>query len=97
MPLAHEPADGVVAGSPTEATHTLGALGVTEVGIWELTEGTVRDIEVDEIFIVLQGSGTVAFEGGEAIRLSPGTCVRLREGDRTVWTITETLRKVWIA
>lgn len=97
MPLNHTPSDDVVSGSPTEATHTLGAVGDTEVGVWEITEGTVRDTEVDEVFVVLSGAGQVEFADGETIDLSPGVAVLLREGERTTWTITQTLRKVWVA
>lgn len=96
LPLDHETAGQVVEGTPTTATHVLGEINGTEVGIWELTEGVVRDTEVEEIFIVLTGSGRVSFENGETIHLSPGICVRLREGQRTVWTVTETLRKVYV-
>ena len=97
LPLDHEPAGQVVEGEPRTATHVLGEINGTEVGIWELTEGVVRDTEVEESFVVLTGSGRVAFEDGTTIHLSPGRCVRLREGQRTVWTITETLRKIYIA
>ena len=94
--LDHGPADQVVEGSPLTAVHTLGEVGDTEVGIWELTEGAVRDTEVDELFVVLSGRGRIDFDNGETVHLSPGVCVRLREGEQTTWTITETLRKVYL-
>jgi hypothetical protein len=43
------------------------------------------------------GAGTVAFEDDSAIDLRPGVLVRLRTGDRTTWTITERLRKLYLA
>ena len=97
--LDHEPvpSDEVVAGSPAAAVETLTALGGTEVGLWEMSEGTARDTEVDEVFVVLAGRGTVAFEDGERIDLRPGVAVRLIAGERTVWTVDERLRKVWVA
>ncbi len=61
-----------------------------------MTEGTARDTEVDEVFVVLAGDGTVRFEDGETLRLGPGVAVRLRAGERTTWAVTATLRKVWI-
>jgi uncharacterized protein len=98
-PLDHEdlPADEVIQGSPTAAVHTLDALPGCEVGLWEMTGGTARDTEVDEVFVVVAGRGTVTFEDGERLDLAPGTAVRLRAGERTEWTVTETLRKVWVA
>ena len=97
--LEHQPLPGdeVVAGVPTAAVHTLTALGSVEVGLWEMTEGTARDTEVDEVFVVISGRGTVAFEDGERVDLGPGVVVRLRAGERTTWTVTEPLRKIWVA
>jgi uncharacterized protein len=98
-PLDHEdlPDDEVVHGAPTAAVRALEALPGCEVGLWEMTEGTARDTEVDEVFVVVSGRGTVTFEDGERLDLAPGTAVRLRAGERTEWTVTETLRKVWVA
>lgn len=97
--LEHEPlpAHEVVAGAPTAAVRTLSAVGPVEVGVWEMTEGTARDTEVDEVFVVVSGRGTVVFEDGERVDVSPGVAVRLRAGERTEWTVTERLRKIWVA
>lgn len=97
--LEHEPlpADEVDAGEPTTGFVELGTLGEVETGIWEMTEGVARDTEAEEIFIVLSGSGQVEFEDGSTVALAPGVAVRLFAGERTRWTITETLRKVYIA
>lgn len=75
------------------------ALVVTqvEVGLWEAGPGTDTDVEADEVFLVLSGAGAVAFEDGSAIDLRPGVLVRLHEGDRTRWEITERLRKLYLA
>ena len=96
-PLTREPASQVVNGDPQTGILDLCQVGETDVGIWELTEGTVRDTEVEELFIVLSGKGRVDFGSGETVDLSPGVCVRLHEGERTTWTVTETVRKIWIA
>lgn len=97
-PLDHValPAEDVSAGSPTTGVATLAALRDVEIGVWEMSEGTARDTEVDEVFVVLSGAGTVQFEDGERLDLLPGTAVRLRAGERTTWTVTALLRKVWI-
>ncbi|CAH0237943.1 hypothetical protein SRABI76_02927 [Microbacterium oxydans] len=101
LPLPHAPlpADEVLAGSPTTAVHALSTLGGVEVGIWEMTPGTASDTESDEVFVVLSGSATIAFDDPALpdLEIGPGSVVRLAEGQRTVWTVAETLRKVYIA
>lgn len=72
--------------------------GAVEIGLWEAGPGTDTDTEVDEFFLVLSGAGTVTFDDdGSAIDLRPGVLVRLQQGDRTTWTITERLRKLYLA
>lgn len=67
-----------------------------EVGSWSMTPGVDHDVEADEIFVVLEGRGTVGFDGTEeSVDLSPGAVVRLYAGERTTWTVTETVRKVY--
>ena len=97
--LDHDPLprEQVVDGSPTTAVVTLGSVGGAEVGVWEMTEGTARDTEVDEVFVIVSGRGHVTFDDGERIDLAPGVAVRLTAGERTVWTVTERVRKVWVA
>ncbi|MEQ6903246.1 cupin domain-containing protein [Nocardioides sp. YIM 152588] len=89
--------DTVLDGTPTAGSRSLSAVSGAEVGVWEITPGTVTDVEVDEVFVVLSGSGSVTFEDGERIDLAPGVAVRLAAGDRTTWVIRETLRKVYVA
>ncbi|MGC4109927.1 MAG: cupin domain-containing protein [Nocardioides sp.] len=77
------------------ASHTL-LEAAYEVGIWEAGPGTDTDVEADELFWVLAGAGTVTFEDGSTVELAPGVLVRLREGDRTTWEITERIRKLYV-
>jgi uncharacterized protein len=100
--LTHDPLpdDEVVSGAPTTATLPLGALAAAdgvEIGIWEMGEGVARDTEADEVFVVLSGSGVVAFADGTTVALRPGVAVRLHAGERTTWTVTERLRKLYVA
>ncbi|MCU1437470.1 MAG: cupin [Naasia sp.] len=100
LPLEHAPlpAGQALAGSPTTGSAVLAELGGTEVGVWEHTVGTSTDVEVDEVFVVLTGSGTVEFDSGAApLTLAPGVVGRLAAGSHTTWTVTETLRKVYVA
>lgn len=104
LALDHEPvpADQVVAGAPTTGYAPLdepGAGGAGELGVWEMTPGAMRDTEVDEVFLVVAGRATVEFVDPALppIELGPGAVVRLDAGMQTVWTVTETLRKLFIA
>jgi len=101
LALSHGPvpADQVVAGAPTTGLVEVESLGDVEVGVWEMTPGAMRDVEADEVFVVLAGSATVAFEDPALppIELRPGSVVRLTAGMRTAWTVRETLRKVYLA
>ena len=68
------------------------------IGVWEHTPGVSTDVEADEVFVVLSGSATVSFDDPalEPIELRAGSVARLTAGMRTVWTVRETLRKVYI-
>jgi uncharacterized cupin superfamily protein len=77
----------------------LGELAGVEVGVWEHLPGTSTDTEVDEVFVVLAGAARIDFvePALASITIGPGDVVRLAEGMRTVWTVTETLRKFYVA
>lgn len=94
LPDAIPPGSAIVSGAPTAA---LGEVA-DDVGIWEMTPGVVADIEVDEIFVVVAGRGSIRMiETGDTIELEAGVLVRLSAGDRTEWAVSETLRKVYVA
>ena len=88
--------DDVLDGDPRTAEVGFTTVGGAEIGIWEITPGTVKDVEKHEAFVVLSGEGSVTFEGGEVVELGPGSLVRLQEGEATVWEIRSTLRKVYV-
>ncbi len=91
-----DPAD-VLAGTPETSSRELWSAqgGTITHGVWEITPGTVTDVEADELFVVLSGRATIAFEDGPPLEVGPGDVCRLPEGARTVWTVHETLRKVY--
>ncbi|TVY05770.1 DUF861 domain-containing protein [Mycolicibacterium porcinum] len=92
------PEELVVRGAPTAGHRDLTTLSDVTIGIWEHTPGVSRDVEADEVFVVLSGDATISFDdGGPALDLRPGSLVRLHEGQRTTWTVRETLRKVFVA
>jgi uncharacterized cupin superfamily protein len=97
LPLADVPEAQRIAGTPCTGATKLGEFGNVTVGVWEMTPGTMRDIEIDEVFVVLHGAGTVEFADGTIAALGPGDVMRLKVGQQTIWTVTETLRKVYLA
>lgn len=85
-------------GSPRAGVAELGQYAGCEVGVWEMTPGVATDTETDELFVVLSGRATVRFlDEDRSVELSAGSVVQLVEGQRTEWTVTETLRKVYLA
>ncbi|MET7872486.1 cupin domain-containing protein [Streptomyces cyaneofuscatus] len=64
-------------------------------GIWQITPGVVTDTEANELFVVVSGRATVVVEDGATLEIGPGDACVLREGDRTTWTVHETLRKAY--
>ncbi|SPF06228.1 cupin domain-containing protein [Streptomyces sp. MA5143a] len=60
---------------------------IEEVASRTLTTDAVRDVEADEVFVVLAGDATVRFETGDSIELTPGVVVRLQAGERTEWEV----------
>ncbi|MCV7416378.1 cupin domain-containing protein [Mycolicibacterium litorale] len=99
LDLDHKPvpARQIVDGAPTTALEVLTELNGIEVGVWEMSTGGMRDLEADEVFVVLSGSARVEFaDGSRALELGPGDVARIEAGAKTVWTVTETLRKVYV-
>ncbi|WP_236240248.1 cupin domain-containing protein [Streptomyces sp. CC228A] len=99
--LSAEPLDPaqVVSGRPEVSGRVVGesADGRTVRGIWQMTPGVVTDTAADEVFVVVSGSATIEVADGPTLRVGPGDLVVLREGDRTTWTVHETLRKVYVS
>ncbi|WP_336630788.1 MULTISPECIES: cupin domain-containing protein [unclassified Microbacterium] len=96
VPLTPVPADLIIAGEPRTGSVDLDEdLGL---GVWEMTAGAMRDVEIDEVFVVVAGTATVEFVAPAlpSIDLVPGSVVRFESGMRTVWTVHETLRKVYL-
>jgi hypothetical protein len=96
IPLSDVTAEQRISGTPKTGSVQIEKFGGTVVGVWEMTPGVMRDVEVDEILTVLAGSATVEFQDGRKITLEPGAVARLHAGQQTVWTVTETLRKVYV-
>ena len=56
------------------------------------------DTEAEEVFVVLSGRATIRFLSPAlpSLEVGPGSIVHLAEGMQTEWTVTETLRKVYV-
>ncbi|MFE9932092.1 cupin domain-containing protein [Streptomyces sp. NPDC005533] len=89
--------DQIVSGEPVVTGKVLWESpdGSQVRGIWQITPGVVTDTEADELFVVVSGRATVEVEGGETLEVGPGSACVLREGDKTTWTVHETLRKAY--
>ena len=96
LPLA---AETILEGQPQtfHASLETSPDGRARMGVWEITPGTVSDVEAEEMFVVLKGSARVSIEGGPTLDLAPGCVGFLRAGDRTIWRVSETLRKVYVS
>ena len=98
--LSLEPvaAEQLVSGQPSTGSRALGTFAGREYGVWEMSPGAMSDVEVDELFVVVAGAGRVEFADGSApIELAPGSVGRFAAGTRTVWTVSATLRKIYLA
>lgn len=90
------PADKcLTAGVRTAIAEVVDDAGLS-VGVWEHSVGRSTDSFDDEVFVVIEGRGTVTDQHGNVIHLAPGVVGVLHPDDETVWEITEPLRKVWI-
>ncbi|MFL4473167.1 cupin domain-containing protein [Paeniglutamicibacter sp. MACA_103] len=86
---------------PTTGSVAFGSIGGADFGVWEMSTGTMYDVEAEEIFVITAGRGTVVIAPfGDApeqsTELFPGALMRLSGGMKTTWTVTETLRKVYV-
>jgi uncharacterized cupin superfamily protein len=85
-----------VSGDPQVRVLALHEADDLEVGIWQHSVGVSRDVEYDEVFVVLSGRATIAVDDGPVLEVGPGDVGLLRAGASATWTIHETLRKVYV-
>lgn len=87
-------------GGASTAFAELGTIAGADYGLWEMSTGAMRDVEGDEVFLVIGGTGRIEFDEPErpTVELAPGTLVRLEDGMKTRWYVDEApLRKLFIA
>ena len=92
------PSHQVVSGLPATGFVELGDIGAVDIGVWEHSVGVSTDIETDEVFVVVSGRATIEIFGDNAatVNVGPGDMLRFEAGDSTRWTVSETLRKVYL-
>jgi uncharacterized cupin superfamily protein len=88
--------DLVVEGDPLVRSTELAADDEVAIGIWQHSAGVSRDVESDEVFVVLSGRATIEVADGPTLQVGPGDVGMLQAGARTVWTVHETLRKIYL-
>ena len=91
------PAEQVLEGAPATAERALWTSpdGTVEGGVWEITPGVSTDVEAPELFLVVSGRAVVEVQDGPTLELSPGVVGSFAGGERTVWRVHETLRKLY--
>jgi uncharacterized protein len=93
-PCDPEP-DCVLAGNPVTSNVVLTSDEKAKYGIWQITPGTSVQVATAGMFVVLSGQATIAVDGGPTLDIGPGDVCIWSGGERTIWTVHETLRKVW--
>jgi hypothetical protein len=58
----------VLAGAPQASFLALGERQGSEIGVWELTEGEVADVEADEVFVVLPAAAACSSKTAQPSR-----------------------------
>jgi len=86
----------VAGGNVPNAGATAMSCDFLDCGVWEHSVGQSCDVEVDEVFVVVEGSATVTKSDGSVLYLKPGTIGVLKAGEVTTWNVESALRKVWI-
>jgi uncharacterized cupin superfamily protein len=87
--------DSVIAGNPVTSNLVLTSDDKLRYGIWQITPGTSVQVATPGMFVVLSGRATIAVDGGATFDIGPGDVCIWDGGERTIWTVHETLRKVW--
>jgi len=66
-------------------------------GVWSCTRGSFRwTFDTDETAVILEGRATVRMEDGTSLDLKPGDLAIFPRGQKSVWTIEQDLRKVYV-
>ncbi|MHC6177575.1 cupin domain-containing protein [Glutamicibacter sp. X7] len=105
LPLTHhrvEPPQCLGEEPTTTALYELPDAPAGAAGLWEMSVGTMQDVEDDEYFLVIAGTATLkvlASNGfaAQELALVPGSLIRLHAGMHTHWQVHSTLRKLYLS
>ena len=100
IPTEPVPDDQVTDGSPETGSIPLTEWDGRDVGVWVMTPGSMTDVETDEICIIIAGAGVVrrTINGARVEQeLRPGAVFQLLDEEETLWVVTETVRKIYLA
>lgn len=87
--------DSVLAGNPVTSITVLAAADKVKYGVWQITPGTSVQVATPGMFVVISGRATIEVDGDLTFDIGPGDVCICDGGERTIWTVHETLRKVW--
>ncbi|QGG40576.1 cupin domain-containing protein [Aeromicrobium yanjiei] len=96
---AYEVAPGrILAGDPRPSAVELWKSpdGSVHGGVWEMSEGTLGGVDVDELVHVVQGRVSVTFDDtGEGLELAAGDVATFTRGRTMTWVVSERFRAVF--
>lgn len=77
-------------------TFTTANEGKRLVGVWSCTPGSFSwQYPSDELQVILDGSAEIKFESGVTLNIKKGDIFVCSQGERCVWTVHETIRKIY--
>ena len=85
----------VLAGNPATSSMPLPSDGKVGYGLWQIAPGQAVEVAPKGMFVVLYGRATIAVDDGQTFDVGPGDVCIWDGGERTIWTVHETLRKVY--
>jgi uncharacterized cupin superfamily protein len=94
---AGQPVPTATAGEPYESWHVVSDDGRVEIGVWEVTPGTVHGTKegVYETMHFVAGAGTITADDGTVSEIRPGVFMLCPDGWSGTWDVRETVRKAY--
>ena len=83
------------ASSNSNGNNTIQQAAVIVRGVWEMSEGVLKDVEEDEMFVVIKGRATVLIENSPTMHLKAGSIGVFQRGNRSTWIVHDKLLKVY--
>lgn len=98
VPLQPIANDVIDYGTPREGWLSLGPVGDSAAGIWEMRDGSVFHTETSRVFVVISGGATIKLlDEGRSIDVKTGDVMRLNAGTKTRWIVKDHVRSVFMS